>query len=328
MKIGRREQWLIEEEALQVAPKPIGSGGFSVVLRGKFRESPVAVKVLNMSRHDCLSSIGTELRIHRRLRHSNIVQFHGACVDETNQDIALVLELCVGVSLRCFVGALDPTNSNATRLQCLVGICRALLYLHTRSPAIVHGDLKDQNVMVETRIGAGGQEVAHARLLDFGLSRVITRDSKPLSGTVRWAAPEVFHGGCPRPAADVYSFGLLIFFTVTLRTPHDQLMKEKVRLLATQQRLPPLRWTRNTPFAERCRNVVNAATCMAPDQRRDILHIQDDLLDIMTDEGEGENDMEFDCIDCDFWRAVQQLRHYPNQPLSAATEVGPKKMFL
>merc|ERR1712012_635258 len=79
--IGKREQWLLEEEELEVSTTLLGEGGFGRVLCGKFHGSPVAIKVQKLHQEGCLAELGEELRIHRRLRHPNIVLFHGACVD-------------------------------------------------------------------------------------------------------------------------------------------------------------------------------------------------------------------------------------------------------
>merc|ERR1740123_1115429 len=98
--------------------------------------------------------------------------------------------------------------------QLSLGACRALVYLHARRPPIVHGDLKGSNIFVEHR--ALGP---HAKLLDFGLARVLSRQIEPLGGTLRWAAPEVFARGVPTPAADVFSFDRVLFFVVVGKKP-------------------------------------------------------------------------------------------------------------
>ena len=155
-----------------MSAEKLGEGVFGVVLCGKFHGSPVAIKVVKMHREGSLAALGEELRIHRRLRHPNIVLFHGACVDEVTRDVALVLEYCEGVSMERFVASLTPGESDDARSQSLIGVCRALRYLHSRCPPIVHGHLKHSNVMIETRALTHGGSFFHARLLDFGLSTV------------------------------------------------------------------------------------------------------------------------------------------------------------
>jgi len=91
-------------------------------------------KTLKFEQERFFRSIGNELRILRRLRHPNIVLFHGACMNESSMDMALVLEYCSGVPLNDFV---QPECSRSERYECLLGVCRAFRYLHTRSPTVV-----------------------------------------------------------------------------------------------------------------------------------------------------------------------------------------------
>merc|ERR1719265_346321 len=94
----------------------------------------------------------------------------------------------------------------------MLDVCSALRYLHSHRPPIVHGDLKGSNVFVEF-VDA---PTPRAKLLDFGLSRIVSKDSAPLSGTPNWMAPEITTGKVkPSPRADVFSLGLLLHFIVT-----------------------------------------------------------------------------------------------------------------
>ena len=92
-------QWLVREAEVQLTD-PIhflGSGGFGVVVSGSFHGTPVAVKFpVCLEGAQSLADIGNELRILRKLKHPNIVMFHGACFDFENGDVALVLELLHG----------------------------------------------------------------------------------------------------------------------------------------------------------------------------------------------------------------------------------------
>ncbi|CAE8633308.1 unnamed protein product [Polarella glacialis] len=56
-----------------------------------------------------------------------------------------------------------------------------------------------------------------ATLLDFGLARLHKKGMRPLGGTTRWRAPELFwsRGRAATPAADVFSFGRVAFLTLT-----------------------------------------------------------------------------------------------------------------
>jgi serine/threonine protein kinase len=61
-----------------------------------------------------------------------------------------------------------------------------LRYLHSRSPMVIHRDLKSMNILVDKGM--------NAKLTDFGISRAKQSAEQALtsfSGTVAWMAPEL-----------------------------------------------------------------------------------------------------------------------------------------
>jgi len=167
------------------------------------------------------------------------------------------------------------------RYQIMIGVCRALLYMHTRSPPIVHGDLKSSNIMIELFRGT-----AHAKLLDFGLSRVVTRNSRALGGSMVWTAPEIFGTSSPiRCSADIYSFGLVLAFVATSTPPRSNLSPRKIRdAVENGRRLPPPTWPDQCAFEPICRPLVNTCLSFVEHNRPSISQIHKELLD-MPEEG-------------------------------------------
>jgi len=121
-----------------------------------------------------------------------------------------------------------PGPDIGTRLHLSRDVCFALEYLHAQEPSVVHGDIKPSNVLVESLGGA-----PHAKLADFGLSRLMTRRAKPLGGTRMWVAPEVLLGrATPAPSSDVFSFGRLFFMTMNAGLPPEYTSTQRpVRIL-------------------------------------------------------------------------------------------------
>jgi len=95
--------------------------------------------------------------------------------------------------------------------------------------------VKDKNVSVEIR-----NDHAHSRLLDFGLSQILSRKPRHLGGTLRWMAPDVHHhkGREPQCSSDVYSFGRLIVFVLTGVKPFAGHTEPKVKHTLTTAMLP------------------------------------------------------------------------------------------
>lgn len=287
-EMGDREHWRISDEELTILnDQIIGSGSFGLVMKAIFSGMVVAVKCpwgeLECSNLKRLPELSNELRILRQLRHPNIITIHGAIVTPHLKKIALVLEYVQGVTLDHFmgrgVGPRPELPPPFQRYQVMTGVSLALLFLHTREPNIVHGDLKSANIMVEVRGG-----YVHPKLLDFGMSRIVTRGSRPLGGTLVWIAPEVLrHRGMVKCSADIYSFGRLLGFLATGLRPLLGMQARQIRW-ALKQAIPPLpMWPRGCVFKDSLKPLVNSCLRMNQSRRPAIGHVHDRLL-LLPDE--------------------------------------------
>jgi len=112
--------------------------------------------------------------------------------------------------------------------------------------------------------------VPHVKILDFGLSRVMTRHARPLGGTRRWMAPElILRKRClSLPAADVYSVGCLIYFIATGVKPFANLNQDEIVAVAANQSVEPLFWppTENA-FQRKCKVRCQACCAFEPNDR-------------------------------------------------------------
>ena len=124
----------------------IGQGGFSVILKGKYRGSPVAIKKVfdPVITDDLLSEMQNEARMLGILRHPQFVTLMGVCSQAP--DLAIVVEFCSGN----LFDALHKTQTNLSiekRLRIARDIAQAYTYLH--EAGIVHRDLKSLNILVD-----------------------------------------------------------------------------------------------------------------------------------------------------------------------------------
>ncbi|KAG2495432.1 hypothetical protein HYH03_006379 [Edaphochlamys debaryana] len=100
-------------------------------------------------------------------------------------------------------------------------IAQGMCHLHASQ--IVHGDLKPANVLLKS--SRSDRRGFIAKVADFGLSKIVqVAERGPLecdtdaTGTVAYMAPEVLNGSlCP--AADIYSFGVMLWQLVTGQRP-------------------------------------------------------------------------------------------------------------
>eukprot|EP00812_Abedinium_dasypus_P015749 NODE_939_length_1304_cov_333.742194.p1 GENE.NODE_939_length_1304_cov_333.742194~~NODE_939_length_1304_cov_333.742194.p1 ORF type:complete len:428 (+),score=108.12 NODE_939_length_1304_cov_333.742194:3-1286(+) len=243
--LGEEEHWLLDVDEFNIEQPStmLGKGGFGMTLTANFRGSPVALKVPAPMQENPLAVLPAffnELRVLRRVRHPHIVLFFGAAIEARTLSIVLAFERLFGHTLTDEVTPPPDGPSPAGRRQMLLEIAGALRFLHDQRPSIVHGDVKSDNVFVE-HVGSGRR----AKLLDLGLARLMGHHMEAFGGSVRWAAPEVLSpwpGVHPGTAADVFSFGRLIYFAVLGQTPHRDCTKNELHQLACRGHVPSLAW--------------------------------------------------------------------------------------
>jgi len=276
-RLGLQEHWLITKESLQLLPDNVlGMGGFGMALVGLYHGAEVVLKVArtNAVSKESLAS-ADELRIFRRLKHPNIVGFYGACIVPDLSEIVLVLEYVRGVDLHRAIRGIARTPSEVVARCMLVDdICCALQYLHDQEPTIIHGDIKAANVLVHM-VGARHR----AKLLDFGLSRLLTRRAHDLGGTPRWMAPEVIRNdqSAKAPSSDVFSFGRLVYMIMTGRAPLSHLSKRDIVDAALSGVCPQLDWPAAMPLMEQTRALCEDCLQVKPASRPSIAEVQSAL---------------------------------------------------
>jgi len=205
----RPRTFFFEQKASQ-----LGSGAYGTVVRGRWQETNVAVKLFKKMPFTprTVENFWKEVSIMWKFRHPNIVDIKGACC-EPNQTF-IVMEL-LGQSLTHFLHAI-PSPPWSARLNVLMKIARGLMYLHSKNT--IHRDLKSQNVL----LSLDGKEV---KLCDFGLAAVkqevdtIIQRSRVVVGSTHWMAPELFKGVRHSFASDVYAFGVVCAEIISCQYP-------------------------------------------------------------------------------------------------------------
>jgi len=140
--------------------KLLGSGAFGTVHLAQWRKTPIAVKMADkkISEFEKLLFL-RELDTMTRLRHPNIVQFLGFCLEP----FCIGLEYLPNSDLRTYCARRKPQVPQ--KLQISIDILRGLAYLHNRKPeSIIHRDIKPTNVLISPS--------GCAKISDFGLARM------------------------------------------------------------------------------------------------------------------------------------------------------------
>lgn len=195
----------------------LGRGGFGIVYKGILNNGEaIAVKVLSTESRQGVKEFLTEIDTITNVRHPNLVELVGCCVDGNNR--ILVYEYVENNSLD---HALLGRNSDTVKLnwsirsQICLGTARGLAYLHEElERPIVHRDIKASNILLDQNFVP--------KIGDFGLARLfpdnVTHISTRVAGTTGYLAPEYALHGQLTKKADVYSFGVLVLEIISGRS--------------------------------------------------------------------------------------------------------------
>jgi serine/threonine protein kinase len=204
----------------------LGEGGFGEVFRAEHEVLGRIVAIKVPRDQGGLTALRHEGVVQARLDHPNVVKTLELSI--SNDPPYVVMEFVDGSSLAELIRRESKIPwRRAARI--LLEAARALSYAHAQG--VIHGDVKPGNIMVEP--GRDGKVM----LTDFGLGRVfegpqgnlqisrsleLARSGAEVQGTIRYIAPEVLRGESADERADMYSFGVLVFETLTGRLPEGR----------------------------------------------------------------------------------------------------------
>jgi serine/threonine-protein kinase len=222
-----------------VLGRRIGSGGMATVfaarqLGARGASRVVAVKVMATALADDPAAqrmFEREALIATRIEHPNIVRTYE--VGEVEGEIFLAMELVRGSTLSTLCARSGGGGPLAIAIGIACDVARGLHAVHElRDPdgtllGVVHQDVTPHNVIVD---GAGS-----AKLLDFGVARMVSRDgsrTERVRGKPAYLAPEQLSLDRIDRRADIYALGAVLYelltgarppaaMTGTMRSMHD-----------------------------------------------------------------------------------------------------------
>jgi serine/threonine-protein kinase len=174
-----------------------------------------------------------EARALARARHPNIIQVHD--LEQVGDARYLVLEYVRGRSLRQWLNT--STVPLPQVFAVMRGVLDALDYAHRR--AIVHRDVKPENVLVSDEGGVKVTDFGVARLTDEAVTPAATR-AGTTEGTPQNMSPEQVSTSKVDGRSDIYSAGILLYELVCGRPPFASIPGEgPFTLLTKHVQTPP-----------------------------------------------------------------------------------------
>jgi serine/threonine-protein kinase len=156
------------------------------------------------------------------LCHPNIVPVYGhGRLD--NGAVFVVEKLCDGARNLSQIVRDDGPLESARAANLFVQIADAMAHAHSK--AVVHGDLKPSNIVVQS--GQTDEEET-ASVIDFGIATVLqsarsavsdVKSTGEIFGTPEYMSPEQCLGEPLDQRSDIYSFGCLMYETLVGRAP-------------------------------------------------------------------------------------------------------------
>ncbi|RWS32037.1 serine/threonine-protein kinase WNK1-like protein [Leptotrombidium deliense] len=197
----------------------IGRGSFKTVYKGLDTDSGVAVawcelqEKLNKNERQRFKE---EVEMLKGLQHSNIVRFYDYWEVNTPKRKCLVLitELMTSGTLKTYLKRFKKINNKVLKSWCRQ-ILKGLNFLHSRTPSIIHRDLKCDNIFITGTIGS-------VKIGDLGLATLKNRSfAKSVIGTPEFMAPEMYEEHYDE-AVDVYAFGMCLLEMATGEYPYAE----------------------------------------------------------------------------------------------------------
>ncbi|MBN1772602.1 MAG: protein kinase [Deltaproteobacteria bacterium] len=230
---------------------PLAKGGMSVLYEAEHVRlgSKVAVKVLKEQYAEDQENIGRfcrEAQIAGAIEHDGIVRvFDVNC--EAGGFWYIAMELLRGTDVRSLLRRRGPLSVERA-VDIARQVCLALSAAHARQ--VIHRDIKPSNVFLVER----GDGLDHAKLLDFGISKLLADTSGAtkvglIIGTPQFMSPEQ---ACGDPSidhrTDVFSTGALLYKMLTGHSPFEAPSPAAVLArLMTQPPHPIEQWGAEVP---------------------------------------------------------------------------------
>nr|XP_043892532.1 serine/threonine-protein kinase WNK1-like isoform X4 [Solea senegalensis] len=198
----------------------IGRGSFKTVYKGLDTETTVEVAWCELQDRKLSKTerqrFKEEAGMLKGLQHPNIVRFYDSWEGPSKgrKCIVLVTELMTSGTLKTYLKRFKVMKIKVLRSWCRQ-ILKGLHFLHTRTPPIIHRDLKCDNIFITGPTGS-------VKIGDLGLATLKRASfAKSVIGTPEFMAPEMYEEKYDE-SVDVYAFGMCMLEMATSEYPYSE----------------------------------------------------------------------------------------------------------
>ncbi|XP_058625929.1 serine/threonine-protein kinase WNK4 isoform X2 [Onychostoma macrolepis] len=198
----------------------IGRGSFKTVYKGLDTETTVEVAWCELQTRRLTKverqRFSEEVEMLKCLQHPNIVRFYDSWKStmKGHKCIILVTELMTSGTLKTYLKRFKEMKLKLLQ-RWSHQILKGLHFLHTRTPPIIHRDLKCDNIFITGPTGS-------VKIGDLGLATLKSASfAKSVIGTPEFMAPEMYEEKYDE-AVDVYAFGMCILEMTTSEYPYSE----------------------------------------------------------------------------------------------------------
>ncbi|XP_051994343.1 serine/threonine-protein kinase WNK4-like [Xyrauchen texanus] len=198
----------------------IGRGSFKTVYKGLDTETTVEVAWCELQTRRLTKverqRFSEEVEMLKCLQHPNIVRFYDSwkSTNKGHKCIILVTELMTSGTLKTYLKRFKEMKLKVLQ-HWSHQILKGLHFLHTRTPPIIHRDLKCDNIFITGPTGS-------VKIGDLGLATLKSASfAKSVIGTPEFMAPEMYEEKYDE-AVDVYAFGMCILEMTTSEYPYSE----------------------------------------------------------------------------------------------------------
>ncbi|XP_015762338.1 PREDICTED: speract receptor-like [Acropora digitifera] len=261
-----------------------------VTTAGHYKGNLVTIAKLPKGQIDLTRKVLLELKQMRDIRHDNLNQFIGACVEP---EVCIVMQYCSRGSLQDILENEDVKLDHMFMASLIADIVKGMAYMHS-TDLKSHGNLKSSNCLVDSRWVL--------KITDYGLPSFRAKVKKNREDyayyrDLLWVAPELLRTPTRPPRGtqkgDVYSFAIILQEFHTREGPYSANFiepKDAINRLKEGE-FPPFRPTVTTLITglEEIRELMKQCWVENTDERPDFHEIKKIMHKVLVNNGMKTN---------------------------------------